>query len=472
MSIKSKIKTIMNKSSFILGLIFVLIIGGIFFIIYDLNKIYPIYADDWDYHFRYYEDHMIRNVFEVFPSMMKHYTMWGGRLVVHGTLQVLLYCGHWWCDFLNSIMFIVYILLIYFIANRGNKINIFLLCLIFLLVWFFQPSLGMTILWITGSINYLWGTCIVLAFLYPYYCCFTDCYNKIKKDIWAKDYIYKNIFFFIAGVIAGWTNETTAISLFVILVMFIGIEKYIIRISIPKWSIYGLIGSTIGTVLMLIAPGNFRRYEIENKMAGVKGGSTLDIVIEHISDYWDRLTDYALIIALIGIVCILLFRFFSTKKNVDRTVIVTSIFLMAALASSLEYLIILRVGSRGWFGIITLVIISISTIYANIDFSKLYIKVVSGITLVILFAVWGNMYSFGRTELKIRAEIIDKREAEVLKQKAEGKKDIVLTGGLFDMQDKSSLTMGLYEFPKDDYNDWLYKAYINYYDINSIQIVD
>lgn len=162
-------------------------------------------------------------------------------------------------------MFIIYILLIYLIANRGNKINLFLLYFIFLLVWFFQPNLGQTTLWITGSVNYLWGTTIVFLFLYPYYAFFTDNYYKRETISFSKDSVWRSLVFLFAGIIAGWTNETTAVSMVVILALFLFIQKYRLRRPIPKWSIWGGIGAFIGTVLMLLAPGNFRRLHIEMK---------------------------------------------------------------------------------------------------------------------------------------------------------------------------------------------------------------
>lgn len=70
----------LNRSSLFIKFVFGLIIGVVFFIIYDLNRIYPFFTDDWDYHFLYYGDHKIQSVFEVFPSMVKHYTMWGGQV--------------------------------------------------------------------------------------------------------------------------------------------------------------------------------------------------------------------------------------------------------------------------------------------------------------------------------------------------------------------------------------------------------
>lgn len=462
-----------NRYSLLIKFIFGLVIGVIFFIIYDLNKIYPFFTDDWDYHFVYYGDHKIQSVFEVFPSMVKHYTMWGGRLVVHGILQELLYFGPWWCDFLNSIVFVIYILLIYLIANRGNKPNLFLLCFIFLLVWFFQPNLGLTTLWITGSVNYLWGTCIVLLFLYPYYAFFTDNYYQKEKISLSNDNIWRSIAFLFAGIIAGWTNETTAVSLVLILTAFLIIQKYKIEGAIPNWSIWGGVGAFIGTALMLLAPGNFRRFRIEMKNPQLEESDFSNTILKHILDYKETFSSYALVLLLVCLACILLFGYLRTRDTQYKRIRnVATIFLVSALISSFEFLVVLQMSGRAWFGIVTLIIIAISIIYANLDFSRLYIKLFSGGVLLIgvFFCIKG--YKEGRCELLHKAEIINTREIQVLRQKQEGKVDIVLTGGFFEEYTKSNITLGLADFPKDDPEAWIYKAYIRYYDIHSVKIVD
>ena len=65
---------------------------------------------------------------------------------------------------------------------------------------------------------------------------------------------------FIIGLLAGWTNENTSVGLIVILLSTLIIDK----ITTKKWNltktkVAGIIGSLIGFILMICAPGNYVR---------------------------------------------------------------------------------------------------------------------------------------------------------------------------------------------------------------------
>ena len=167
---------------------------AVFVLIYILNSLYPLYADDWNYSFVHGETATrIQSFSDIFTSQYNHYMTWGGRSVVHFIAETMLMTGFFWCCILNSLAFVFFVYVMYMIANRGNRPNPVLFFLFSLLIWFAQPAFFATILWKTGAANYLWGTLIILLFLYSYYA-----YYRSRK---TNNSVPKAILFFLFGII-------------------------------------------------------------------------------------------------------------------------------------------------------------------------------------------------------------------------------------------------------------------------------
>lgn len=457
-------------------ILFIAFLSGIFAIIFNLNRLFPTYIDDWDYSFVYYTNNKLNSVFDIIPSMMKHYTMWGGRLVVHSILQEFLYFGPFWADLFNSLMFIIYIVLIYKIVNINNKLNPFIVIFIFILTWFFQADLGETILWMTGSANYLWGTTILLAFLYPYYNYLNRLLDQQDSDA-SKDASKTNklivVLFLFAGIIAGWTNENMVVAIgFIVLITLVYAwrKKHHIR-QVNLWAIVGLIGFSIGALLMFIAPGNFKRYKQELGLRGIHDGKpTLEFYLENIRRLLEGIYEY-LIVLIIIYVCLALIYWFTTNEKVKKIKIsISLIFFGASFIATFAMIASPVFQPRTWFGIISLLVIAIMILISNLDFTKKNVTIPLGIILLAGCCLFVRTFIEGRNELvKIRA-IVDQREAEVLRQKKQGKEDIVLTITRFKKRDDLIIPK-MYDFP-DDPNHWMFKAYAHYHEVKSVKVIE
>jgi len=442
---------------------------AVFIIMFGLNRLYPTYIDDWDYSFIYYTNDKFTSIFDVIPSMMKHYTMWGGRLVVHTILQEFLYFGPFWADLFNTLMFVTYIFLLYSFSNKNNKVRPAIIFAIFLLTWFFQADLGETVLWMTGSANYLWGTTIILGFLYPYYSYFTD--NIYKREDFNqknKGVIY-SILFLLFGIISGWTNENMVVAIGCMLVIFL---FYIWKKNrkIDKWAICGFLGFCIGGILMLIAPGNFKRYKQELGLRGITDGKpTLDYYLENLQTLLDGIYQYLLIVIAIYALLLIIYLFASNSKYKREKLVISLLFFGAAFIATFAMIASPVFMPRTWFGITTLLIISVSIILANLDFSKLYINIPVWVCILLGCIMFIKTYTEGRNELvKIRA-IVDEREAEVNRQKAEGKEDIVLEIERFTKRDDLIIPK-MYDFPEDP-DHWMFRAYAHYHEVKSVRVI-
>lgn len=221
-----------------------------------LNRLTPMWGDDFDYSHVFGSDQKIGSLGDIIYSQYLHYMQWGGRTIAHLIAQFLLWIPPFFADALNSIAFLSLVLLVYLHAGGTfRKVDNKLYILSFFLVWLFCPNFFDVFLWITGSANYLWTLVLVLLFLLPF---------RLYKgeDLLTKSksrYVCISVIF-LGGVIAGWTNENTGLAVLSILLMwflFCKNKKW----KIPNWAIVGSIGFILGYLLLMLAPGNMVRAE-------------------------------------------------------------------------------------------------------------------------------------------------------------------------------------------------------------------
>jgi len=440
--------------------ILILVILVMFAFIYAFNRIYPLMIDDWMYTFIFGQTPQTRvsSFFDIFVSQYNHYMQWGGRTVVHIIAQVLIWMDPFWHDLLNSIVFIGLLLLIYRISNYNLKTNITVFIVISVLFWFLQPGFAATMFWITGSANYLWGTLIILLFMYPYYVYY------LKGE--SHDNVFKMIGFLVFGIIAGWTNENMSVALiFFIITLFIILRRQ--RKVIPLWAVFGLIGAIIGCAFMLLAPGNYIRYESEMVDRNLQGESlfSFDVLIPRITF---MLWLYLKRVFILCLPCLILMYFYkkqswnSVKK---RIFIIAVLFLLSAHVAFISMLASPGFPNRALFGIVILIIISIGLIYANMNFKTIKSHIV--ILSVILLSIIGSAIDYGikYKTVKLIDKTLKERERVIIEGKAKGQTDFVFTNGL-KIRSRYSFTECT-----DDPDFWVNRVYQDYYGINSVRVI-
>lgn len=427
-----KIETFYNTISksknqkIILGIFIVVI----FVLTLLLNHLYPLILDDYVYSFVYAGDpeRRVSTLHDLFESQYNHYFMWGGRTIVHFIAQFLLSLKPIWHDLLNSLAFISLMLMMYKISNLGtSKKNIAVFLIITILSSIMQPGFTATVLWITGSANYLWGTLIILLFLYPFYNYY------ITKQ--SKDSIVKSIIFFILGIIAGWTNENMSIAL-CFLILFLLIIFKIQKIKIPKWTITSLFGLVLGCVIMLAAPGNYVRYELEMQGRGIpiEVANSLSIYFERLTPICKLYRKRMLLLTLINIILFILYL--KTNKSNNKREIITMwllVFVSAHLAT------IAMVGApefadRAAFGVITFLILSLGIIYVNLGVESIipkrfyqYFTILVLLSLSIYYVI---DYSKKYKVIHQISEVMSTRSSYIEEHKKQGQQDFIFKGKL------------------------------------------
>ncbi|WP_208414724.1 DUF3329 domain-containing protein [Paenibacillus castaneae] len=235
----------------------ILLLIGIFIYMLVINLLSPMFADDYNYSFMWDKSKRIENIVDVLRSQYIHYFEWGGRSVSHTIGQILLMTNNGVSSTLNAIVFTFFIYLLYR-HSQGIQLkyqSVTILLLIFFFCWTSFPSFGETNVWLIGSVNYLWTSVFILLFLLPFR-------NKLLGSE-VKDSFVSRVSMLVLGVLAGWSNENTALSTLIILSIFI--IYFYVKKRLDIWMITGSGGSLIGFLFLILAPGNLVRANQQGK---------------------------------------------------------------------------------------------------------------------------------------------------------------------------------------------------------------
>lgn len=392
-----------NKSRYLI--LWVVTVFICFSVLLFLNILTPLISDDFAYLFIYGESARVATIGDVVQSQVNHYYQWGGRSIVHFIAQILLMLPPLAADILNTLVYMAYAYLIYLHirGKNANRISVFIL--VNLAVWFLQPVIGDTILWITGAANYLWGTTLILLLLLPY-----RLYNGVNcKGIRL---IFASLGMLIFGVIAGWTNENTAGAMILIVLLFF-YYYWVREWKIPVWGVFGLIGGILGFMIMILAPGNFER-------AGDTSGLGLYVLGYRLFNCTLTFFYYCGTAILLSLVFFILYNRFPKQK--DKAVIkIALIYTIAAVAAVYAMLLSPTFPRRALFGVVTFLIIGMGILYYHLDFSNH--RFLRQIRLsVIVVGLIGFLFTFyiASKEINIYRHMVNDREKAIETAKLEG----------------------------------------------------
>lgn len=248
----------------------------IFILAWYFNYSYPLLWDDYVYSYVFnaqsfqeslpVDTQRVKTVNDIILSQYNHYFTWGGRIVAHSIAQFFLWKGKELFNVFNALIFLLIILEILWISNKGEINFKFLfedVLWVFGTFWVFSVFLSDCFTWLTISCNYLWTTAILLLFVLIY----VRTYFHPKENLALADRLSYNFLLFLFGMIAGCTNENTSCFVIIILSYFVFNERSKRNQSdshnkILRLMICGLVGLIVGYLLLMLAPGNYNRYTI------------------------------------------------------------------------------------------------------------------------------------------------------------------------------------------------------------------
>ncbi|NDW17846.1 hypothetical protein D0T53_02805 [Dysgonomonas sp. 216] len=383
-------------------LLFALSIIGVFGLILFMNIKTPLLGDDFTYQHIFDTTQKIHSFDDIIQSQQNHYYTWGGRVVVHTIAQLLLMLDPLTADIINSLAFILFIALIYLHINGRKSFSVSLFLGVFLLIWYLEPF-GETILWITGSANYMWGSMLILAFLLPFRFYRNGEYKPVQNYIVA-------LIMFVFGTIAGCTNENIAAAMLLMIVLFFMFYRKN-KWKIPVWVYTGFAGALIGYFIMIIAPGNAIRAE----------GTETSIfhIIYRLFRHTQALLNNIGILSLVTLVLFVLQK----KKNQNKDVIYYALIYVIATLSAIYVMVFSPAfPERAWFGVYALSIVALGILAVNTN-NALIRNIKYSFIILGLLALIFNLFDIYK-ELN-RVEAIHKnRTSLILESKTEGKSTV------------------------------------------------
>lgn len=250
-----------NKKSIIVKIIIGIILVIPFICMLKMNLNTHIYHDEFVYSSIYGTKEKIASISDIFKSAVNIYTMHNGRIITHMVLMIFLQFNSIVRCVINSAFFVILIYeLIKFQSKKDLGLKIPIALLLFPMLWCTIPAYGDTVLWIAGSVNYLWTTVALLLYIF------------VVESIFEKETEFKNtklILFCIASFILASLHEMTGI-ISIGLIGLMSIYLLIKNRKINKTLFLGAICGGLGFLSIILSPGSNVR-----KMAELQ---TMDVV--------------------------------------------------------------------------------------------------------------------------------------------------------------------------------------------------
>lgn len=391
--------------------LFFFILLGVFLLLFFLNYKTPMIGDDYSYSFIFSTSDRISSLSDIFESQYLHYYGWGGRSVVHAIAQaLLLFSSPLLIDLFNAFAFLAFICLMYLhVLGKRNVYDIRLLIVLFASVWILQPAFGETILWITGSANYLWGMLIILLFLLPYRFYKPVAGNKVSRNV-----LYACLMF-LGGIIAGWTNENTALGMILIITMYIVYYKYN-EWTIRSWVYWGMLGAIVGYIFMIMAPGNFVRAEGTSI-------SSFHILYRTLTATQSFVYYLGILNLGIAILSILYLKFSDMSKR--RVIPFMIIYYTGVFVSIYSMVASPGFPPRAWFGSITLNIIVLGIVFWNQNYKEPFLSYIKNSVVIFCLAFFFFSLYDAYKDINSIDKIWKDRQVVLERKKNEGATQVV-----------------------------------------------
>lgn len=228
---------------------------------YLLNHYTHLYSDD--YSIAYERGYgRIDNMEKVLAATRDYYHTWSGAIMPTVIGHIMAGClqGGPVFHIINTLMAACLLLLMCLLCRQKEvkelHTPVILLLWLIILLWWCTPMPGETLLWMAGSINYLWNGVWILLFIWVYY-----------KYACKKTAVLQLLLLFFIALIVGSTHVLAVTALGMALIVY----NILYRKHITRTHIVMCTGFLLGAAVLLLAPGNRVRYQ--EIMAGYTGAA-------------------------------------------------------------------------------------------------------------------------------------------------------------------------------------------------------
>lgn len=214
-------------------------IGSICLAFYLLMAFTPLFSDDWNYHLIFGTHQRIESISDIFISQYNHYFLNNGRFVPHFFVQLFDgILGKGLFNIANTAVFLVFLLLLSGFPDRNYLGH---LPIVLGLILLLMPGFNNTILWLSGSCNYLWVAVLLLLF------------SRLLVPEKVNPYYYPLLFLF--GIVCGWTNEALIVGFVAGTIVYYAFHRKEL-VTHRRFLVGGLI---IGSLFVVLSPASIHR---------------------------------------------------------------------------------------------------------------------------------------------------------------------------------------------------------------------
>lgn len=423
-----------------------------FVVSFLLNHYNHFVGDAFNYHFSFATGERLTGLGSVIESMKAHYRTWSGRTYPHFFLQLILANAHGEeiYNVLNAIVYTVFGALLYFHGNLNGKFNGVLYWCVHFILWLLIPWYGMMFFTEACSVNYVWGTTLMLAVLLVY--------RYDQMGIRGFSGVGQTVGITVLSALAGGFSENSSAACILVQGLFVLYMLYRKR-KVPVWSITAMLSGLVSWLILILAPGNQARLSLYQddtpfleKYAG-RLAACIDATKTHCS--W-------LVIAFI----ILFVLCWYDKKQKELLVSACLVFL-GGLASNYALIGTPYIETRAMFGPIVFMFAA-CLMLAGALFQTQWkpALMAAGGIITFYFCIW---FTFGVMDIVNIHVLFMQRQNYIYEQKAMGNLDITT----YAIQSRTKYT-GCADTSDliPDSTNWTNAGMASYYGVNSISVDD
>lgn len=395
---------------------------------YVLNRLTPIVLDDCGY------ARPGQTFLSVIHDQAHDYININGRILAHSFVQLIGgILGKPIFNIMNALMTTFLILLVSYVTNIKlvTNNNLFLVICSLACVWFMYPDQYVTMFMIAGSLNYIWSSVLILLFLI-FYALISENTHWIKILSLC----------LLALIVGAWNDMYSVCVTPAIFIDLLYHKKYR-----NKKLLFYAICFCIGAVIVVLAPGNFARFNIV-----FDGNSPTPISTKFVNMLTYLLSSPILLIWGSTLVLALLRRYNKIRLNNH----LTSVIIIAIIFSLAFITVSGACWPRTYFAIYTFSFILLLQEIAYVHMPN-WLKTFVGVVFLLCFI--GDFYQEQRT-FKIQKKAVE----AVIEDSKSGKDLIYWIGADSSIKSISSDVLSV------ESSSWKNTFFCNYYGLDSVRL--
>lgn len=352
-----------------------------------------MWNDEFAYNFISGTNDRIYSLRDLLDSTHQMYFNWTGRIVIQFFVQLFSCLDKSYFNIINTMIIILFMFLMTKIVSSKDKFldNIaFAICI----SWFFLPRPGETIFWLSGAVNYLWPTTLMLLFIY-----YLDSY------IFEKKMQYNNkIFLYILSFFVAFSHENIMLTSSVFCFFSLIFKKYNNKEKFHRFDAFLAMFFLIGAIALVLSPGSQARKDL---MYGEISR------IQQIINYKNAILHHMYYQLPIIIVSLLLLIFLIYKKSNYRK---SMIFLISGIIPYFIMFFAPDFPERTTFPNFTLILISIFLSISQVNLflgkkkQKLFFYLECFLMCLVLFGLNSTFLKYTKLEYETSRQIYELEE--------------------------------------------------------------